>query len=431
VFNYALAYYCFVRDYCKRKVTLIDLQNIFTKLRNDSEYCPYEEILAGLSEEVAIKLVDKLPIKAKFHLVDSDFTWLSQLQSQIPQAALGDFFNAVKCYYSGQNRPPVFKKKGKGERFSYPQGVQVEGNSVYLPKLGFVPFVNSRDLPEGAIVKKATVFEKKGQWYASIPAKFRVLVPVKELKTPSPDQVVGIDSGAKRAFTTWDGQASLEAGHQNFGATAEEEAKLNKLKSKRDKYHEKGSRGYERLTSRIRDLECYVADRRRDNIHKLTTQLAKNHSVFVLEDLDVKGMTATASGTVEDPGTNVAQKSGLNRVILSQGWSIFKAQLIAKAERYGCKVILINPAYTSQTCSECKHCDKKNRRSQSEFVCVACGYKDNADINAAKNIRAAGLVVLEGLRSGDFSKACKFEVVSLDSGKPPKAFFKAKKHQPA
>jgi putative transposase len=112
----------------------------------------------------------------------------------------------------------------------------------------------------------------------------------------------------------------------------------------------------------------------------------------IVEDLKVKGMSASASGTVEEPGTNVAQKSGLNKSILDQGWGMFKTMLKYKCKREGGLLLFVNPAFTSQTCFRCKHVAEANRVSQSLFRCVACGHTANADYNAAQNIRAAGLV---------------------------------------
>ncbi len=108
-------------------------------------------------------------------------------------------------------------------------------------------------------------------------------------------------------------------------------------------------------------------------------------------------MSKSAAGTVDEPGRNVAAKSGLNRAILDQGWYEMRRQLEYKQRWRGGEVQTVNPAYTSQKCSCCGHTAKKNRQSQAVFVCVACGYEANADINGARNILAAGHAVLSGL----------------------------------
>ena len=108
------------------------------------------------------------------------------------------------------------------------------------------------------------------------------------------------------------------------------------------------------------------------------------------EDLKVKNMTASAKGTVEVPGSRVAQKSGLNRSILDQGWRIFFSKLNWKALRLGGHVHTVPPQNTSRTCPICGCVSKDNRKTQALFKCVSCGHQGNADVVAAINIKERG-----------------------------------------
>lgn len=112
--------------------------------------------------------------------------------------------------------------------------------------------------------------------------------------------------------------------------------------------------------------------------------------MIVLENLQIKNMTKSAKGTIDQPGKQVRQKAGLNRVILEQGWGKFKVLLEYKQHWAGGQVIYIHPAYTSQTCPECDHRSKANRLTQTEFHCVQCHYENNADVVGAINIERAG-----------------------------------------
>jgi hypothetical protein len=105
-------------------------------------------------------------------------------------------------------------------------------------------------------------------------------------------------------------------------------------------------------------------------------------------------MTRSASGTVEQPGRNVAQKSGLNRSILEQIWGEISRQLTYKSEWYGSLFARVPAHYSSQECSECGHVSKENRESQAVFHCKKCGHEANADINAAVVILKRGIKVL-------------------------------------
>ncbi|MYC61423.1 MAG: transposase, partial [Caldilineaceae bacterium SB0661_bin_34] len=112
-----------------------------------------------------------------------------------------------------------------------------------------------------------------------------------------------------------------------------------------------------------------------------------------------KAMTRSAKGTVEEPGKNVKPKAGLNRGILNTGWGQLERNLDYKAGG----VLKVDAAYTSQTCSSCGHISQGNRRTQATFKCVACGFKANADHNAALNILARGLALLPKARGNGAS----------------------------
>lgn len=109
-----------------------------------------------------------------------------------------------------------------------------------------------------------------------------------------------------------------------------------------------------------------------------------------MEELQIRNMSASANGTIEEPGRNVKAKSGLNKSILDQGWHEFRRQLDYKLFWRGGMLVEVNPRHTSQRCSCCGHTVKENRTSQALFRCQACGYEENADINAANNILTVG-----------------------------------------
>ena len=98
-------------------------------------------------------------------------------------------------------------------------------------------------------------------------------------------------------------------------------------------------------------------------------------------------MTKSAKGTADKPGKNVKAKAGSNRVIRDTGWGRFQGMLEYKAVHFG----KVKAAYTSQKCSRCGHTEKDNRKTQTSFKCIACGFESNADINAALNILASGV----------------------------------------
>jgi len=137
-----------------------------------------------------------------------------------------------------------------------------------------------------------------------------------------------------------------------------------------------------------------IANRRRDGLHQLSRRLVNAYGLLVFEDLEIASMTRSAKGTLEEPGSKVAQKAGLNREILAASWGALismVAYVAYKAEDAGRELIEVNPRDTSRRCSSCGHTEAANRPSQAVFCCRVCGLKDHADVNAARNILWLGL----------------------------------------
>jgi putative transposase len=134
-----------------------------------------------------------------------------------------------------------------------------------------------------------------------------------------------------------------------------------------------------------------VANRRKDRNHQVTARLVRDHKLIVTEQLTVTNMTATARGTVDDPGKRVAQNAGLNRAILDASPGSFLNMLATKAEEAGCELIVLNTRKEkpSQTCPQCRVVHKKTL-SEREHRC-GCGFKSTRDQAAALAMLGAGL----------------------------------------
>ena len=140
-------------------------------------------------------------------------------------------------------------------------------------------------------------------------------------------------------------------------------------------------------------LRAREADARKDWAEKASTDIARRFDLIKVEDLRITNMTRSARGTAQNPGTNVRAKAGLNREILRSGWGLLVRRLEDKAPG---RVEKVKPHYTSQRCSACGHVDAESRESQARFVCTACGFAGNADVNAARNIAAGHAVTARG-----------------------------------
>lgn len=196
--------------------------------------------------------------------------------------------------------------------------------------------------------------------------------------------MVGLDVGIRLFAVLSDG--TMFDPVNAFRKNAAKLAKYQRSLSRKTKF----SNNWKKQKQKVSRLHQRIAHTRKDFLHKISNTISKSHAIVVIEDLKVTGMSKSAAGTVEVPGRNVKAKSGLNKYILDQGWGEFRRQLEYKQTWLGGEVLAVNPRNTSRTCSVCDHVSAENRKSQSKFECVECGYAENADLNAAINILRAG-----------------------------------------
>jgi putative transposase len=314
---------------------------------------------------------------------DPETPWLYEGSSTAQQYALKNLDRAYVNFYQKRASAPALKKKGVSrDSFQLTAITSTIGTDrIRLPKIGWVKFFASRAI-EGT-PKNIYVSCRNGKWYLSIQTEREVC----DRKHQS-ESVVGLDLGVSSLVTVSIGEVVPP-----INPLRSSESKLKRLRRRMSR-KVRFSKNWVKAKRKVAKLHEKAANIRLDYLHKLTTNLSKNHATIVVEDLKVKNMTASAQGTVDKPGKMVKQKAGLNKAILDQGWGELVRQLDYKIKWNGGRLVKINPAYTSQTCSSCGHCERDNRPTQSKFSCLLCGFSLNADVNAARNILAAGRAVL-------------------------------------
>ena len=343
--------------------------------------------------EVSLRrLADKQPILwyheadfwVKFWKGTTEYGYLKECPAQLLQQKLLDLDKAFRDAFDKAQpakRIPTWKRLGRHDSFRYPQHFKIEGKRIFLPKIGWVGFFKSQSIL--GVPKNVTVSRHGARWYVSIQVEREV-----ERQAHTAVSAIGIDLGVVSfaALSNGENINPLNA----FKHYSTKLASLQRQLAKRVKY----SANWKKLAARIRLCHRKIANVRNDFLHKESTKLSNNHAMIVVEDLKITNMSKSAKGTKEKPGSHVKAKSGLNKAILDQGWGEFKRQLAYKLEWLGGIFLKVYPKFTSQRCSCCGFTAKENRLSQSLFKCLACGYSDNADTNAAKNILAAGHAVL-------------------------------------
>jgi putative transposase len=318
----------------------------------------------------------------------AEYDWLAAGSQTVQQQALRDFAQAMRNFFAGTHRRPTWRKAGVHEGFRqvgvrphHIKRLNRHFGRVWVPKVGWLRFHLSRPVPAGVKSYRVTR-DRAGRWHVAF-----AHIP-NPITGPSDGSVVGIDRGVATSAALSTGEL-LHAPSLTPG-----EAKRVTVLQQRLARCQRGSNRRERTKRAIAKLRARERDRRKDWVEKTTTDLARRFDLIRVEALDVRAMTRSARGTVEQPGVRVAQKRGLNRAISQSGWGQLVTRLQHKA--FG-RVEQIPAAYTSQRCSACGHIAPENRKSQAVFECQACNAgRCNADVNAACNIAAGRAVTARG-----------------------------------
>jgi len=340
--------------------------------------------LKRLEEKQPLFCYHELAFWLTFWKKTEELSFLKNCPSQSLQQVLMHLSKAFKNAFD-KNQPtkkiPRYKKRYCSDSLCYPQGFKIENRRVFLPKLGWVGFYKSKEI-EGR-PKNITVRKMADGWYISVQVEIQT-----EEKTHPSKTTVGIDMGITRFVTLSNGEYFLPL--NSFRRHEKMLAKAQKKLSRQQKF----SNNWSKQKRKIGKIHQKIKNRRLDRLHWISSTISKNHAVIILEDLKVKNMTKSSKGSLEKPGKNVKAKSGLNKSIIDQGWGIFRNLLEYKQSWLGGEVITVDPKYTSQKCPKCLRIDSGNRLSQTNFECLSCKYKENADVIGAKNILAAGLAVM-------------------------------------
>ncbi len=317
----------------------------------------------------------------------AEYQWLAAGSHTVQQQALRDFAQAMRNFFGGTHRRPTWRKAGTHEGFRqvgfkphHIKPLSRRYGQVWIPKVGWVRFRWTRTIP--AAKSYRVTLDRSGRWHIAF-----AVIP-EPIPGPGDGSVVGVDRGVAVSAALSSGEL-LRAPGLRTGETKRLQRLQRRLARAR-----RGSQRRARTKLAIARLRAHETDRRRDWVEKTTTEVARRFDTIRVEDLNVRAMTRSARGTRECPGTNVAQKRGLNREISRQGWGRLVARLKHKA--WG-RLEFVPAAYTSQRCSHCGHIAPANRKSQAVFQCVACGAGPcNADVNAARNIAAGRAVTARG-----------------------------------
>ena len=306
--------------------------------------------------------------------------WMLDLYSHVTRTGASDLGRAFSKLFSNKGLLkegkgfPKFKSRHDKNTVSFPESSHftINGNRInFGKKIGEFRMVRGGGNPHKDGVPRMVVVN-------TYKNKFRATVcyEIEEVERTKNGKKVGIDRNTNQfAMSDGDNRAKVR-----MPSVAKLETKKKRHQRKLSRL-KKGSCRFVKEKKIIANISEKIAGVRQNFHHQESRKIADMYETVGLEKLNTRGMTRSAKGTKENPGTNVKAKSGLNREILASGWHGMEQKLKYKARN----VVMVKPEYTSQDCNTCGHRDEKNRNGE-KFKCTGCGRKDDADLNAADNI---------------------------------------------
>ena len=299
-----------------------------------------------------------------------EYAWLNTVSSVPLQQALRHLQTAFGNFFAKRGRYPQFKRKGSHQSAEYTASAfRWDGQVLKLAKMETPLDVRwSRQIPQGAKVTTVTVSkDAAGRYFVSLLCDDVVCT-----KPEAPGQV-GIDLGLTHFATLSDGE-KIPAPN----VFRQHEKKLAKLQRRLAK-KKKGSKNRAKARLKVAKLHAKIADIRQDFLHKLSTRLIHENQVIAVETLAV---------------SNMKKNRKLAKSIGDAGWAEFARQLEYKARWYGREVVKIDRWYpSSKRCRDCGYTAERMPLNVRQWTCPECGANHDRDINAARNILAAGRAV--------------------------------------
>ena len=301
-----------------------------------------------------------------------ELAFLNEVAAVPLQQSLRHLQGAFVAFWEGRARHPRFKTKRRHyDAAEYTRsGFRFQHGQLTLVKLrGPLNIRWSRPLPEGSQPSTVTVSrDPAGRWYVSLRVVDATVRPLPPVQTH-----VGIDAGLSSLMTLSTGERITNPRYESQDRARL--ARAQRVLSRR----QKGSSNRAKARLRVARIYARISDRRRDHLHKLTTRLVRENQTIVIEDLHVRGMLGNHS---------------LARAIGDAAWSELRRMLQYKCAWYGRDLVVVNRWLpSSKSCSTCGHLTDQLALSVRNWPCQRCGSWHDRDVNAAKNILAAGRAV--------------------------------------
>ncbi|MER8034731.1 MULTISPECIES: RNA-guided endonuclease TnpB family protein [Streptomyces] len=302
-----------------------------------------------------------------------ELAFLNEVSSVPLQQCLRHLQSAFTSFFGKRARYPRFKSKKRSRKSAEytTSGFRFRDGRLTLAKMAKpLAIVWSRPLPAGASPSTVTVSQDAaGRWFVSLLCDDPTVKPL-----PVTDTAVGVDVGLDHLLTLSTGEKIANPRHER-----RDRARLALAQRQLARKAKGDGANRAKARRRVAKIHARIADRRRDGLHKLTTRLVRENQTIVIEDLTVR---------------NMVKNHALARAISDASWSEFRSLLEYKAAWYGREVIAVDRFFpSSRLCSHCGALQERMPLGVRTWTCDSCGTTHDRDVNAARNLLAAGLAV--------------------------------------
>jgi len=326
---------------------------------------------------------------------EEDFDWLKEINSQSLQSEIRNLDSAYKNFFNKQNKFPRFKSKYDKQSFKIPQNALINEGKLVIPKFKEGIKINLHREIEGEILFATITKSTTGKYYVSITCEVNYK-PFDKIGSK-----VGIDTGIKDLAILSDGKT-----YENIKVL---KSKLKKLKYQQRQLSkkQKGSNSRQKQKIKLSLTHEKITNIRKDYLHKISTEIVKNHDIISVEDLSVK---------------NMMKNHKLAQSLSDVSLGVFYTMLEYKSKWNDKSFVKIDRFFpSSKTCSNCGWIYQDLNLSIREWTCPSCNEHHDRDLNASKNILKQGINILSGYGIESDTKQKQEEVLSLDKSVIPEA----------
>jgi putative transposase len=324
---------------------------------------------------------------------DENYIWLKEINSQSLQSTLRNLDTAYNKFFRKQTKFPRFKSKYDRQSFKIPQNVLIVNNKLTIPKFKEGIKINLHREIEGDICFATISKSTTGNYYVSLTCEVQYQPYEKS------NSKVGIDTGIKELAILSDGTI-----YENI-KTLKNNLKKLKFEQRQLSKKVKGSSSRNKQRKNLAIVHEKITNVRKDYLHKVSTEIVKNHDVICVEDLAVK---------------NIMKNHKLAQAMSDVSLGSFYSMLEYKANWNDKTIIKIDRFFpSSKMCSNCGWINQDLTLNIREWTCTSCGEKHDRDFNAAKNILKQGLKILSGSGIESDIKQKQVEALSLDESMKP------------